>query len=690
MSERNYQFRERMLEVHRPNRRMSWVTKKEGQTEITADWTIYIGDTADPVVYNAARDLEDYFAVSMGLCLGFKIGGNIPEKAIVYSVDTALAENEYRFIVTENRVALCGSDGRAVAQAGYFAEDLMNLAEAPLLDIQNEVRKPLYSPRMVHSGYGLDMFPEAHMKNIAHAGINALLIFVNDIDMTPHGYQDFNDLIYRASLWGIDVYAYSYMISRVYPEGEEGERFYDNLYGRLFDRCPGFKGIIFVGESCEFPSKDPHTHGKLRRENMDENGEYIIKDKPSPGWWPCYDYPLWLNMIKDIIRRRKPDADIVFWTYNWGYVEEKYRLELLRNIPTDVTLLVTFEMFEDVEREGVLNRTVDYSLFFEGPGKYFTSEAKLAKERGIKLYSMTNTGGLTWDVGVIPYEPAPYQWMRRYNNMRHAHDEWGLCGTMDSHHYGFYPSFISDLAKWAFHSPTPDLDKILRALAVRDFSESTADTVLRAWDLFSDGIRMLISTNEDQYGPFRVGPSYPLILFRDTDAVFPSLPFAPHGGNEICNPVYQYDLSSPEQYKKINYEIKCHTKVFELYDEGCAMLEKVIPDIHETKQKNALLMLNMCRFVANAARTTVNVKKWRLGKEILMGGDCSERRSAAANMRQIGLAELENARNTIALVEYDSRLGYEPSMEYMCDREHIEWKIRMTERVIDEELSEYL
>ena len=214
MAERNYQFRERMLEVHRPNRRMSWVEKKDGQIEITSDWTIYITDTKDPVIYNAARDLEDYLAVSMNVCVRFKIGGDIPAKAIVYSVDPSLGENEYRFAVAEDRIDLCGSDARSAAQAGYFAEDLMNLCEAPFINLMDEVRKPLYSPRMIHSGYGL------HMRNIAHAGINALLIFVEDIDMTPHGYQDFNNLIYRAAQWGIDVYAYSYMISRVYPEGE--------------------------------------------------------------------------------------------------------------------------------------------------------------------------------------------------------------------------------------------------------------------------------------------------------------------------------------------------------------------------------------------------------------------------------------------------------------------------------------
>ena len=692
MSERNYQFRQRMLQVHKPNRRMDWARPAENQIEIDNSWTLYTADNDKIVIYNALRDFEEYLCVSMGVCVRVQIGGEIPEKAIIYGVDNTLEENQYRISASNDKIELSGFDDRACAQASFYLEDEMNLFEAPFVDLGKKQRKPLYSPRMVHSGFGLDMFPENHMRNIAHAGINALLIFVTGVDMTPYGYQDFNDLIYRANQWGIDVYAYSYMLSRVYPEGEIAERFYEEQLGTLFERCPGFKGIIFVGESCEFPTKDPHTNGVLRRDNMDEKGNYIIKDQIWSGWWPCSDFPLWLNMIKRIIRSHKPDADIVFWTYNWGYVDEKYRLELLRNIPTDISLLVTFEMFEDVKRDGINNRTVDYTLFFEGPGKYFTSEAKLAKERGIRLYSMTNTGGLTWDVGTIPYEPAPYQWMRRYKNMNDAHYNYGLCGTMDSHHYGFYPSFISDLAKKAFCEPIPaDLEAELRRLCVRDFSEETADKALEAYQLFSDGIRMLISTNEDQYGPFRIGPSYPLILFDDINAEFPSVPWAPHGGNEICNPVYQYDLSTKEQYDKINYEIKCHTKVYELYEKGCEILEEIIPCIHHSKRQNAELLVNMCRFIANAAKTTVNVKKFKIEKEVLENKASSKSQisDSAKRMLEICQNEKQNALSTIPLVEFDSRLGYEPSMEYMCDKSHIEWKLEILERVMTKELPKY-
>ncbi|MBQ2785025.1 MAG: hypothetical protein IJF02_00765 [Oscillospiraceae bacterium] len=51
--------------------------------------------------------------------------------------------------------------------------------------------------------------------------------------------------------------------------------------------------------------------------------------------------------------------------------------------------------------------------------------------------------------------------------------------------------------------------------------------------------------------------------------------------------------------------------------------------------------------------------------------------------------EVENARNTIPLVEFDSRLGYEPSMEYMCDREHLELKIAQCENMLENEKPKY-
>ena len=53
------------------------------------------------------------------------------------------------------------------------------------------------------------------------------------------------------------------------------------------------------------------------------------------------------------------------------------------------------------------------------------------------------------------------------------------------------------------------------------------------------------------------------------------------------------------------------------------------------------------------------------------------------------LAEKENAIATIPIVEKDSRLGWEPSMDYIGDKKHIEWKLRHLEYVLDYELGCY-
>ena len=685
MKELNYEFRKELLQVHKPQRVMPWAKPTESDVLVDGNWSIYIPDGSDQVLYNAARDLEDYFAVSMDTFIPV-VKTASEEFQISYVIDPSLKEREYRIIAEEKSIKLVGPSSKNCARAGYCLEDLMNLNEAPFIKKQTVKREYMYSPRMVHSGFGLDMYPDNYLKAIAHAGIDAILIFVTGIDTTPHGYHDFNDIIYRASLYGIDTYCYSRFWNRMYPEGEEAYKFYDNIYGNLFRRCPGFKGIIFVGESCEFPSKDPHTTGMIRLDNKGPDGKKL-SNKLSPGWWPCYDYPLLFKMISDIIRKEKPDCDIVMWTYNWGGKDEAARLSLLENMPKDITLEATFEMFMSTKRDGVTIRPDDYSTFFEGPGDYFVSEAKKAKELGLKLYSMTNTGGLTWDLGVVPYEPGPYQWLKRFKEMRKAHDNWGLCGLMESHHYGWTPSFISDFSKVLFESPDSDPDTVLRDIAKRDFSLQAADTVMEAYRLLSEAQSNLISSNNEQYGPLRVGPAFPLLVFKN-EFVFKSEDFAFFGKNKICFPMYP--MSWPENMDNFYAQIEWHNKAIELYDQAADLLEGILDTIHPSKQRNAKKLIGLARFFANSLRTTVNVKLWAVEKKKLSSSDKEEVKAAAERMMEIAQDEIENAKNTIPLVEFDSRLGYEPSMEYMCDAQRLILKIKETERAVEEELKPYL
>ena len=53
-------------------------------------------------------------------------------------------------------------------------------------------------------------------------------------------------------------------------------------------------------------------------------------------------------------------------------------------------------------------------------------------------------------------------------------------------------------------------------------------------------------------------------------------------------------------------------------------------------------------------------------------------------MEEILLSEKKNVLDTIPLVKLDSRLGWEPSMEYVCDKWHLEWKIRQLKSALTE------
>ncbi|MBR4234718.1 MAG: hypothetical protein IKR85_01495 [Clostridia bacterium] len=691
MAERNYAFRQRMSAAHTPGFRNDEKWKRVCGAVISDDWEVVYPFGAPALTEYAARDMAEFLSVSMEVYVRVRASKSIKQELKLRRGRILLATKEllpelspsdggelsYRLISDADGIVICANTPRGAAQGVYYVQDRMKIHEGPVLEFTDTERRALFAPRMVHSGFGLDMYPDEHLRQIARQGVTAILIFVSGVDHTPRGYLDFNDLIYRAGRVGLDVYAYNYMHCFCSPDDPSARERYEETYGRLFEACPGLKGIVMVGESCEFPSRDPHV-AAYNWEYLREHPELNPEHKPTPGWYPCLDYPDWLRLVTSVIRSHKPDADCVFWTYNWGYVDEKARLELIRALPADISLMATFEMFEKFEKpDGVTVSCVDYTLSFEGPGKYFVSEAQEAHRRGIRLYTMSNTGGLTWDIGVIPYLPCPDQWHLRHEALLKSARMWGLAGLMDSHHYGFWPSIVSELAKTAFWEPQTDYETALRELIARDYGDNNVQTVRAVFRNYSQAIRMYVPTNPDQYGPYRIGPAYPL-LFRE-EAVLESPDYAHFKNNSICNTMYSYDTG---RLNCLEYELKSTREMERLLREANAQLYGVCEVLQGRKRANCEALLRLGRFMEYTAHTVINVKNWYLLKLEFLKPD-SGKRIIAQKMAEIAEDEIANAARTIPLVEADSRLGYEPSMEYMCDRAHLEWKIRHTRKACE-------
>ncbi len=682
--ENPFDFRKDLLTVHKTDLRGCPFRAEADEVQLYDGLKLSISENAGEVIVTAAEDflsfLNTTFGIRAQLCRGDLPGQQIRLRTQAESNQPLGEYGVYRGfrIDTDDTVQICGYDDRGCAQALYFLEEQLLLRRAPLLKKGILSRKPAFSPQMVHSGYGYDDFPDAYLSRIAHEGRDAILVYVEGVNQTQAGFLDFNDLIARANRYGLDVYAYSVMVSKLHPQDPGAWEFYDGLYGELFRQCPGFKGIVFVGESIGFPSRDERAVPQV----FDDEG--IPYGKPLTGYWPCRDYPQWVDIVKRAIFQHKPDADIVFWSYNWGRQPEKERIELINSLPLDISLLVTFEMHEFYTVGNVTEQISDYSIRVPGPCHYFLSEAKAAKARGIRLYAVTNTGGLTWDFGVIPYEPMPYQWARRVEGMRRMKEEYGLVGIMESHHYGFYPSFISKFIQHCLTDPAASYKEHLRTVLALEFGPENAGTVDQAMELWSEAIRHYTPTDNDLYGAARTGPSFPFSLRFD---MYPPLDpgaerhFVAYYDNTFAHEA-GFDKGSPVGIK-LKYEIPELETMENLMRQGAALLQ-TIENPNEPLQK----LCNLGLYIAACTRTVRNAKQWyRLECKLRFQEEKDAYLAVLEEMEALIKEEAENVLSAIPLVQFDSRLGWEATGGYICDEKRLRWKLRQLQYILNVEIA---
>lgn len=685
--EQRYEFKKELLQVHKKDRRDFSLKPEKNEFIVPDGLAVVLPDGYDIVVETAAWDFADYMLKSMDQsAMVTKNAPDTPCLKISYNKNLGEASGYmgYRIAVSDSGITLEGYDSEGIAQGLYFLEDLMNLRRAPFLEKKTTAKKALFSPRFAQSPFGMFEYNDECLSHMAHLGYDAIMLWIKGLNINKRGdFIDMRLLCDRAEKYGIKVYIQLYADHSAHPDDPGAEEFYDKLYGTIFEACPKIKGVELVGEANHFHSKDPDPRVGIAplTANFEDN---IPTGKVTPGFWPCRDYPQWISLIKKCISKYRPDVDIVFCTYNWSWVEESERLRLIENLPTDITLLSAWDVCQKFRVGDAIGTTTDYSLRQTEASDYFASEARAAKKRGIKVYANTETAGLTWDFGVIPYEPMPYQWLRRFESIVKANEEWGVCGLLECIHYGFYPSFISDLEKWAFFTHEENLTDILHQILKRDFGEESFDKVNEAMKKWSEAISHATGSNEDQYGAFRIGPAYPLWVVDPRTDIFGIMPEngrIPNEnnamfGNAIYNPAYTPDMGFNRDNSMPGLRLFGEMKEIEIMRdlllEGINILES-IPSPNE----KLLRVLNIGKFMYRTCITGLNVKKlFVMNQKLNITGDAQKMLDIIDDMEKLLIEERENVENTIPVVEADSRLGWEPSMEYMGDEKCLRWKLR--------------
>ena len=632
------------------------------------------------------KDLADYFQQSMDLIVHFEYD---LAKGIVLNLDPScgLEKGAFELQVSDDTVTITASTGGGIRRGGVYLEDLLNLRGAPMLKKGKINHKKLITPRIVHSGWGIELFPDSHLNAAMHAGFDAVAVFCKGPNQTNVGVLDFNDLIERAAKYDIEVYLYAYLPGFKHPDDDDAVEFFENVYTKLLLKYPKAAGVMLVGESIFFPSKDPVCTGKGWSDSVVDG---IPDVRPPAGYWPTFDYPAYLARIRDAIRKASPDAKIIFNTYNWGWTELEVREKFLKDLPEGITIQVTYDIFSKLTVLGQMRRVMDYSIVAEKPGYYFSSECEAAAKYNIPLMATSNTAGATWDIGVIPYVPVPQRWITRFKELDRFRRECNLDSFYDCHHYGWWPSVITDLGKAYFNSPQCDLDEMLKTFAVRRAGNGAAD-LLAAWQKWSDAFEYLPATNENQYGPLRVGAAYPLIFqpnitrtMGQKEIAFPADPKA-HFGGRIVKTLYQPYENINQLPGALRYpnEIKGLKLMLELWDEGIALYEKAVAAAPEHRKEALERELNLGRFIRCSVQSCLNTTTWYcLNRDIQHITSAEEGLQQLEVIEALAYKEIENAKEAMEYVSLDSRLGWEPSMEYVGDVWHLDWKIRQVKSAL--------
>ena len=694
--EKRYEFKKDLMQLHKPGLRDPERKPADNEFVFTDGTVILLPPMADATITHAARDFESFLYTSMGVAVLVSqnpIPGAKTVKIVLnQDIGQASGYMGYRITINANDILVEGYDNRGIAQGLYFMEDLMGVRRAPYLKQETIARKAVFEGRSSQSPFGMFQWTDEALAHVAHMGMDTIALWLNGANRDKFdGFVDMNALADRAEKFGIDLVFGLYDKHNVHPSDPGAEEFYENLYGPILDACPKFKMFSLVGEATEFCSKDPKAGKAPRLKNFVDN---IPTCKCTPGWWPCNDYPEWIELIKKVARRHCPNIQVSFSTYNWGYAPEEDRIALIDKLPTDIQVQATWDMFEQRQMGNTVQDGVDYSLNFVGPGKYFISEAEACKRRGIRLSANAQSSGRTWDFGMVPYEPMPYQWMKRWAGLVEAAHKWGLKTIGENIHYGFHPSLMSELEKFMFFTPyegaTPE--QWLLKLIARDFGEENVAKVDLAFRKFSEAITYYPATNEDQYGAFRTGPSFPFWMQDPRVGLTP----LPNGGRKPVTRLgaHQYywawytpDIAGRNSLPgvRIYDEMELIGKVRQLMQEGMDSLNTIEGDSRNLEKLKALTT-----FIINSCTTTIHIKEFYIKlQQLSIIGDKKKAAKLLDEIEALLITERKNAEATIPAVQADSRLGWEPMQDYLCDEEALRWKMRQIDYTLEFELPKF-
>lgn len=342
--------------------------------------------------------------------------------------------------------------------------------------------------------------------------------------------------------------------------------------------------------------------------------------------------------VKDAGTHAKLIANLWGWSAFMGWTTEQLERGI-KLLDEDIELLTVSEYDKEIEKGGVKNRIIDYSVSNPGPSGSALVAINLAKKYHRKIYAKIQTG-CSWELSCVPYLPAYDLIAKHVNNLKKI----GVNDLMLTWTLGGYPSPCMSLVRDI--SGGISLGKFY----AREYGEN-AGAMKKAVKTLCKGFKEYpFDVNALYYSPKNLGVANLWSLTRDErESAMVSYSFDDY---EKWVAVYGYDVYV-SQMKKVIRAFKKSLKI--MNDEIVNLDEKV-----EEAKRYVAVAIN--HYEADVLQT----KYARIKRESPV---------KAESLSRIIKKEKQLAKELIELAAKDSKIGYETSNHYFYTQNSLLEKI---------------
>lgn len=523
---------------------------------------------------------------------------------------------------------------------------------------------PLLNPK-------LDPYPDGYLQRLAKTGVNGVWLHAVLRDLAPGGpsFPEFGEnhgvrltnlraLVDRAQKFGVKIYLY---INE--PRGMPHVFFKDrpNLAGvqsgEVTAMCTSVPEVRqWMGDSLAHIFREVPGLGGIYAITASEN---LTNCASHGGWRACprcgerTDGDILaevVSVLEEGTHRGNPNASVLI--SDWGWRGHGDAPDIIGMLPKSVCLMSVSEWNLPIERGGIASTVGEYSISAVGPGPRALSHWRAAGERGLRTGTEIQFNN-TCEIATVPYLPVMDLVAEHCNNLLTRAN---LSAMFIGWTMGGHPSPNIDLAQRLSRSPTPGVDAVLDEIAKERFGSEGAALARQAWTTASNAFREYPFHISVVYTcPVQWGSANP--LYAEKTGYSATMWGIPYDDLDGWRGPYPPDVFANQ---------------FEMVAQGwrasIETLQRAV-DLAPEKNRHAVAAdVRYARAAANHFQAVANQSRFVAARDALADAtrQFSDEERAALRTQMTGAvaSEINLAKELFALVNEDSRIGFEPSCQY--------------------------